>query len=221
MSLNSRGYTLVELLVAIAVTSVVLTGTYAAYTIFSHQQQVLLGRTEVDRSALRAIDLIQADIRMAGFKDYTDTNALPSDQAIQLISATPGDLLLVYDDRDASNNLYRALVRYYLADAPSAIPHKRLMREWRICPPPSNPCDLSHSQPVTGSSVGEPLLDWVSQFTVIPLNLKTTGTTFVGIPQSIQINLEVTSSKKLDGATFPLKKNFTFLARARNVSLVP
>ncbi|WP_114689374.1 prepilin-type N-terminal cleavage/methylation domain-containing protein [Polynucleobacter necessarius] len=34
MSLNSQGYILVEMLVAIAVTSIVLNGTYAAYTFF-------------------------------------------------------------------------------------------------------------------------------------------------------------------------------------------
>ena len=42
MSHSASGYTLVELLVAIAVTSIVLAGTYAAYTFFAQQQQALL-----------------------------------------------------------------------------------------------------------------------------------------------------------------------------------
>ena len=56
MSHNMNGYTLVELLVAVVVTSIVLAGTYAAYTFFSRQQQALLAQTGVDRGALRAID---------------------------------------------------------------------------------------------------------------------------------------------------------------------
>jgi prepilin-type N-terminal cleavage/methylation domain-containing protein len=58
MNHGAHGYILVELLVAIAVTSIVLAGTYAAYTFFAQQQQTLLAQTEVDHNALRAIDLI-------------------------------------------------------------------------------------------------------------------------------------------------------------------
>lgn len=221
MSHNINGYTLVELLVAIVVTTIVLAGTYAAYTFFSQQQQALLAQTEVDRGALRAIDMMESDIRMAGFKDYGDPNAMTASQAIVITSATPGDVSFVYDDYDSSGSLYRALIRYYLADAPTGTPRKRLLREWRKCNNPALICDLGSSTPVNGaSSVGEPVLDWVSAFTVQGLNVKPSGT-FKNQYQTIQVNLVVASPKKIEGITKTVSKNFTFLARAKNVSLVP
>ena len=221
MNHSADGYTLVELLVAIVVTSIVLAGTYAAYTFFAQQQQALLAQTEVDRGALRAIDLMQADIRMAGFKDYADPNTMPASQAIVISSATPGDISFVYDDYDAGGTLYRALVRYYLADAPTGSPRKRLIREWRKCNNPALTCDLSSSTPLnSASSTGEPVLDWVSNFSIQGLNAKPSGT-FKNQYQTIQVNLVIDSPKKIEGTIKKVSKNFTFLARAKNVSLVP
>ena len=221
MSHSASGYTLVELLVAIAVTSIVLAGTYAAYTFFAQQQQALLAQTEVDRGALRAIDLMQSDIRMAGYKDYNNPNAMPATQAIVISSAAPGDIRFVYDDYDTSGSLYRALVRYYLAPAPAGTPRMRLLREWRKCNNPAITCDLSNSTPLNGaSSIGEPVLDWVSTFSVQGLNAKPTGT-FKNQYQTIQVNLIVDSPKKIEGIVRKVSKNFTFLGRAKNVSLVP
>ena len=177
MTHSGQGYTLVEMLVAMAVTSIVLAGTYAAYTFFAQQQQSLLAQTEVDRGALRTIDLMQSDIRMAGFKDYLDVNPMPASQAIVLVSSTPGDVRFVYDDYDNSGNLYRALVRYYLAAFTSStgLTRNRLLREWRKCNNPSQVCDLSNSIPLTGSTSGEPVLDWVSNFSVKGLNPRVSG----------------------------------------------
>lgn len=221
MTHSSRGYTLVELLVAIAVTSIVLTGTYAAYTFFAQQQQSLMAQTEIDRGALRAIDLIQSDIRMAGFKEYANPVAMSATQAIVIAKDNPGDVRFVYDDFDTAGVLYRALIRYYLADAPAGTPRKRLLREWRRCNAPSLGCDLSNSTPLSGtSSSGEPVLDWVGTFSVEGLNAKAIGT-FKNQFQTVQINLVIDSPKKIEGTNRKVSKSFTFLARAKNVSLVP
>ena len=222
MTHASHGYTLVEMLVALAVTSIVLAGTYAAYTFFSQQQQALLAQTEVGRGALRTIDLMQSDIRMAGFKDYLDVNPMPASQAIVLASNTPGDVRFVYDDYDTSGSLYRALVRYYVTPFTSStgVTRNRLLREWRKCNNPSQTCDLSNSTPLTGSTSGEPVLDWVSNFTVVGMNQKVTGS-FANQYQTIQVNLVVDSPKKIEGTTRKVSKSFTFLSRAKNVSLVP
>lgn len=222
MTHSSQGYTLVEMLVALSVTSIVLAGTYAAYTFFAQQQQSLIAQTEVDRGALRTIDLMESDIRMAGYKDYFNINPMPANQAIVLASNTPGDVRFVYDDYDNSGNLYRTLVRYYLAPFTSTtgVTRNRLLREWRKCLNPSVICDLSNSTPLTGSTSGEPVLDWVSIFTVKGMNQKTFGT-FANQYQTIQVNLTVDSPKKIEGTSRKVSKNFTFLARAKNVSLVP
>jgi prepilin-type N-terminal cleavage/methylation domain-containing protein len=221
MNHSVHGYTLVELLVAMVVTSIVLAGTYAAYAFFSQQQQALIAQTEVDRGALRAIDLMQSDIRMAGFKDYTNPNAMPASQAIVISNTNPGDIRFVYDDYDTGGTLYRALVRYYLVDVTTGAPRKRLLREWRKCNNPALSCDLSNSTSLNGASAaGEPVLDWVSTFSVQGLNAKPSGT-FKNQYQTIQVNLVVDSPKKIEGTVRKVSKNFTFLARAKNVSLVP
>ncbi|WP_114636751.1 PilW family protein [Polynucleobacter necessarius] len=115
------GYTLVELLVALAVSSIVIAGTYAGYSFFSQQHQVLTAQTEVDRNALRAIDLFKADVRMAGYLDYNDTNVMSGNQAINIVSSNPGNIIFVYDDYDSSGALYWALIRYYLSPYTPAV----------------------------------------------------------------------------------------------------
>lgn len=221
-SSRELGYTLVELLVALAVSSIVIAGTYAGYSFFSQQQQVLSAQTEVDRNALRAIDLFKSDVRMAGYLDYNDTNAMPANQAITIVSTNPGNITFVYDDYDSSGGLYRALIHYYLSPYTPAggTTRNRLLREWRRCNNPASTCDLASSTPVYGSSTGEPILDWVSSFVVQGLNAKIGGT-FNGQYQTIQAYLLVQSPRKIEGTTRIVSKNFTFITRAKNVSLVP
>lgn len=223
MTQPSYGYTLVEMLVAMAVTSIVLAGTYAAYNFFSQQQQSLAAQTDVDRSALIAIDLMQSDIRMAGFKDIADTYAMPASQAIVITSKDPGDVSLVFDDYPPSGTpIYRTLIRYHVEPytPQGGTTRNRLYRDRRQCTDPSVFCTRTNSTPMTGLDGGEPLLDWVSQFSVTGLNQKATGS-FANQFQTLQVSLVLDSPKKIEGAQRTVTKNFTFLGRAKNVSLVP
>lgn len=223
MRAQANGYTLVEMLVAMAVTSIVLAGTYAAYSFFAQQQQTLAGQTDVDRSALIAIDLMQSDIRMAGFKDVADPYPMSATQPIVITSADPGDVSLVFDDYPPSGTpIYRTLVRYYLASytPQGGTTRNRLYRERRQCTDPSVFCNRSNSTIMTGADTGEPLLDWVSTFAVKGLNPKASGS-FANQYQTLQVSLVVASPKKIEGTTRTVTKNFTFLGRAKNVSLVP
>lgn len=216
------GYTFVELLVAMAVSSIVVAGTYAGYSFFSQQQQILTAQTEVDRNALRAIDLFKSDVRVAGYLDYNDTNPMTGNQAINILSTNPGNIFFVYDDYDSSGVLYRALIHYYLSpySPPGGTSRNRLLREWRKCTNPSSFCDLASSTPMYGGSSGEPILDWVTSFVVQGLNAKSTGT-YNGQFQTIQADLIVQSPQKFDGIARVVSKNFTVVTRAKNVSLVP
>lgn len=220
---HELGYTLVELLVALAVSSIVLAGTYAGYSFFAQQQQVLTAQTEVDRNALRAIDLFKSDVRMAGYLDFSDVNTMPASQAIILTQSNPGDISFVYDEFDSQGVLYRALIRYYLLAyaPPGGVSRFRLMREWRQCINPASFCSAaSNSQPMYGGGTGEPILDWVASFTVQGLNAKSSGS-FSGQYQTIQAYLAIQSPQKIEGSTRLVAKNFTFITRAKNVSLVP
>jgi len=216
-----EGYTFIELMVALAVSSIVIAGSYAGYALLARQQQLLNAQTSVDRNALRVVDLMQSDIRMAGYKDYQSPNTMQAAQAVVISSS---DLVLVYDDYDASNSLYRALIHYSLepyTSSTTGLTRNRLMRDWRVCNNPASGCNLSSStSKYSGTSKGQPILDWINNFTVTGLSAKTTGT-FSGIFQAVQINLQIGSPNKIEGTTISVSKNFNFIARVKNVSLVP
>ncbi len=219
---SHAGYTLVELMVALAVSSIVIAGTYAGYAVFARQYQLLQTQTEYDRNAMRAIDLMSADIRVAGFKDYLNPNVMPANQPIAISSSSPGDVVLVFDDYDSVGNLYRALIHYYLQpfNPSTGKIRNRLFREWKKCDNPSVLCNLGNSSPLFGASGGEPLLDWVTSFTVQGLHPKAYGS-FATQYQSLKINLTVGSGRAIEGTTKSVSRSYTFISRARNVSLIP
>lgn len=229
---NDKGYTIIELMVALVVSAIVIAGTYAGYSFFKQQHELLTKKTALNRNTLKAIDLIQSDIHQAGFKDYSTSNAMVSTQPIRinpLLSApqsSGSDFTVVFDDWDSTGTYYRALVRYYLASyTPPGISttgsRQRLMRDWRKCSTPANECFITNSTPIyTSSTGGEPILDWVQTFNVTGLNPEIAGS-FQGQFQTLQIQIIVGSPTKIEGTTKTVTKTFTFLARAKNVSLVP
>ncbi len=218
-----QGYTLVEMLVAMAVTAIVLAGTYAAYGFFARQQQLILSQTELSRNAMRAVDLIKSDVSIAGFKDVNDPDVMLPAQPIVIAQNNPADIRLVNDEYDAGGSIKRMLTRYYTKShtvAESGIQRDRILRQVRLCINPAVFCDLTNSTLVSTDPDGEPLLDWVEQFSVTGQNLKTAGS-FKDQFQTLKIVLTLKSPKKLEGAVKDTTKNFSFIARAKNVSLVP
>lgn len=230
----SRGYTVVELMIALIVSSIVIAGTYAGYTFFRQQHEILSKKTALNRNILKVIDLLQTDIHQAGFKDYSSSNVMSATQAIRINPLLPApqtsgsDFTVAFDDYDATGTTYRALIRYYLlwysptsVAATNGSGRYRLMRDWRVCNTPSSECLITNSTPkyISGSS-GEPVLDWVQNFTITGLNPKISGS-FKNQFQTLTINLVVGSPTTLEGSSKTISKKFTFLARSKNVSLVP
>jgi prepilin-type N-terminal cleavage/methylation domain-containing protein len=219
---RNQGYTLIELLVALSVAAIVIAGTYAGYTFFARQHQLLQFQTELDRTALKAIDLLASDIRMAGYKDYQNANVMSVNQPMQIVSSAPGDLILVFDDYDQSGVIYRALIHYFVqAYSPAGgLARSRLVREWKKCNNPSTFCDLSNSSFTNGTAGPEPVLDWIVAFSVQGLHQRSSGS-FLSQYQSVQIDLTLSNQRSIEGINKSVSKNYQFIARARNVSLVP
>lgn len=255
MSCQNRGYTLVEMLVAMAVTSIVLAGTYAAYGFFAKQQKLLLSQTELTRNAMRAIDLIETDIRMAGFTDHCCTNGQQNTkQPITMTSVSSGkELSIVFDNQTPNGYAYREFVHYYLNPT-----NNRLYRERRFCNDLNDLCDRNSSTafseilkcedpndppqrdvyctkfnfpkvvytPHIGDPndddryEGDPLLGSVEKFEITGMNPKSSGT-FTNQYHTLKIQLELKSTAMLEGSMKDINKIFTFVARAKNVSLVP
>jgi len=223
-SYKDKGYTLTELLVALAVSSIVVAGTLAGYTIFAKQYDVLNKRIEMDRDVLKVIDLIQSDIARAGFRDYRSSITFLPGQSITLASST--DLLLLFDDYERDGTLYRSLIRYSLGpgytSASSGQARFRIFRDWRICITPETGCDIatSTSRYVGAGERGEIIIDKVTTLVITTLHPKQVGT-FIDVPQLVKFNLNLTAAKLGQDATEFITKGYDFIARAKNVSMLP
>ncbi len=235
---KSSGYTIIELLIALVVSSIVIAGSYAGFTFFRQQYELLIKKTELNRNTLKVINLIQSDILQAGYKDYQSPDAMLSTQPIRISPLLPApqttgsDFTLVFDDVDASSVTYRALVRYYVATytptgKSTLAARQRLYRDWRRCTNPAVECFITNSTPIyelgmdqTSGLNGSPILDHVKNFKVTGLTPKNSGS-FQNQFQTLQVEIEVGSPNRIEGTTKTVSKKFTFFARAKNVSLVP
>lgn len=220
---NNRGYTLVELLVALAVSAIVVSGTLAGYTVFAKQYDVLNKKIEMDRDVLKVIDLIQSDVAMAGYKFYRSDITFNPSQSITLTSSS--DLLLLFDDYDRTGTLYRSLIRYSLGpgytSASTGETRFRLYRDWRTCNTPETGCDLASSASrYTAGGQGEIILDKVNTLTISTLSNKQVGT-YINEPQLVKFILNVTASKRGQDESEFITKTYDFISRAKNVSMLP
>lgn len=220
---EEQGYTLVELLVSLAVSAIVIAGTLAGYTVFAKQYDVLNKRIAIDRDVLKVIDLIQSDIAMAGYKNYKSSITFLPSQSITLTSST--DLLLLFDDYDRAGTLYRSLIRYSLGpayiSASSGEERFSLYRDWRTCTSPATGCGLSSSTSLySAGGQGEIIIDKVKTLAITLLHPKQVGT-FINEPQLVKFKLNVTATKKVQDASGYITKTYDFIARAKNVSMLP
>lgn len=64
----SGGFTMVELLLALVVSSIILAAIYSSYLIIARQHQAQLAIAEVQELGLPALRFVERDLRMAGYK---------------------------------------------------------------------------------------------------------------------------------------------------------
>ncbi len=230
-SSSQKGFTLVEMLVALAVSAIVIAGSIAGYTYFAQQYQVLNQRVSIDRDTLKVIDLIQTDIGMAGFKAYgVGTPAIIKAEVLQNINglATVSDFKVTYDAYKDDGTPYRALIHYYLESYTSDLSGTErnvLKRDWRECTTPETGCLVGSSVSLYSAADGrgEPILDKVTEFEVLGLNPKTgdPDSTFLGVFQSVQTAITVEAATMVEGRDVLVSKDFKFITRVKNVSIVP
>ena len=219
----NKGYTLVELLVALAVSAIVISGTLAGYTVFSKQYDVLNKRMDIDREMLVVIDLIQRDVMMAGFQSRKMSIKVKSADALVRASAT--DFSMVYDHQENElDPVSRRLVRYSLGpgyiSSDGGETRKKLYRDLRNCTTPINGCTIATSTSLySAGGQGEVVIDKITNFAVTFSNPKPFGP-FAGVSQLVKIDMSISASRKVQGASDLIAKNFKFIARAKNVSLL-
>ena len=219
----SKGYTLVELMVALAVSAIVIAGTLAGYTVFAKQYEVLNKKVEIDREVLGIINLIQKDVTMAGFKSHLTTNAMKSADALKRTSAT--DFSMVFDTQEKEGDpIVRRLVRYSLGpgyvSADSGVARFKLYRDLRDCTTPASGCTIATSTSrYTAGGQGEVIMDKITSFSVAFSSPKPMGP-FSGVSQIVRTSISVAASRAVRDAASLITKDFKFTARAQNVSLL-
>jgi|TARA_B110000259_G_scaffold82772_1_gene96737 prepilin-type N-terminal cleavage/methylation domain-containing protein len=226
-----EGFTLVEMLVALAVSSIVVAGAIAGYTHFATQYKAINQRISIDRDVLRVIDLMQADISLAGFAAYaTDNPPVIKAEVFQNVNGATAasDFKIVYDAYKDDGTLYRALIHYYIEPYTSSLTgevRQVLKRDWRECTTPVTSCLVGSSTSLytADDDKGEPILDKVTTFQVLGLNAKTgaADSTFFEVFQALQVEMTVQAPSVIEGKDTVITKDYKFITRANNVSIVP
>ncbi len=73
---NIVGLTLVEMLIAVVVSSLMMAAMYSTYTIINTSYNQVVDKAKISRSSRDLVELLIRDIRMSGFKYYLGTNEL-------------------------------------------------------------------------------------------------------------------------------------------------
>ena len=72
MQIKTKAFTLVEMIVAMAVSTIIIAATYASYDMVSTQYKKNLDISEMHQSGRAIMQIIERDIRMAGFEYLND-----------------------------------------------------------------------------------------------------------------------------------------------------
>ena len=72
---NNVGFTLIEMLIGIAISSLMMAAMYTTYSVVNNSYSQVSDRAKISRSGRDIIGMLMRDIRLAGFKYYYGVNA--------------------------------------------------------------------------------------------------------------------------------------------------
>lgn len=222
---SCRGYSLVEMMVALAVGSICIAALYAGYTIFSGYYTKLTALAATDRSAVQVLDVLTRDLRMAGHKDFNTAFGPIAGTGVRAVDFTgarpppaPGSsicgcnagevcrITVVYDVASSQ----RVGLSYYTRNHPGD--RGARCRLWR------------RTDQWNGStwSVGweDVVADWVDNLHFVASDNQVAGRTYAGLPQIITISLQLRAPQATSPAGAPISRIYNAVVRVRNVSLV-
>ena len=116
----SRGYSTLELLLATAVGSIVIAGSFSAYSVIGKQQKRVSAFSEVQSAGMPTLRIISRDLRMAG-RVAMDANIEPVYGAIAtpIVITDSGDAccdsIVITYDQDSTVNPKRCVITYSVA----------------------------------------------------------------------------------------------------------
>ena len=233
---NMRGYTIVELMIALVVSAIVIAGSLVGFNIIEKQFNEVNLETALDRQAANFIRELQKDISMAGYKEFQGDISMSGSEAIQFESTpyddgnNPGQIVqeefrVTYDAKDDTDVTYRKNVRYQCKKLSGASASDLFQCQKTVAKCIASPCIGAFS---FGSNVIDVATDLkeeaeitrVKEFSITRDNFKDLpGTVYDGFPQVLRIKLVLfgeDKSKGVDG----IEKIYHFSIRARNISMI-
>jgi prepilin-type N-terminal cleavage/methylation domain-containing protein len=233
---NMRGYTIIELMIALVVSAIVIAGSLAGFNIIEKQFNEVNLETALDRQAANFIRELQKDISMAGYKEFQGDISMSGSEAIQFESTpyddgnNPGQIVqeefrVTYDAKDDTDVTYRKNVRYQCKKLSGASASDLFQCQKTVAKCIASPCIGAFS---FGSNVIDVATDLkeeaeitrVKEFSITRDNFKDLpGTVYDGFPQVLRIKLVLfgeDKSKGVDG----IEKIYHFSIRARNISMI-
>jgi len=233
---NMRGYTIIELMIALVVSAIVIAGSLAGFNIIEKQFNKVNLETALDRQAANFIRELQKDISMAGYKEFQGITSMSGSEAIQFESApyddgnNPGQIVqeefrVTYDAKDDTDVTYRKNVRYQCKKLSGASASDLFQCQKIVVKCIASPCIGAFS---FGSNVIDVATDLkeeaeisrVKEFSITRDNFKDLpGTVYDGFPQVLRIKLVLSGEDKSKGVD-GIEKIYHFSIRARNISMI-
>ena len=225
---NMRGYTIIELMIALVVSAIVIAGSLVGFNIIEKQFNEINLEIALDRQAANFIRELQKDISMAGYKEFQGVTSMSGNEAIQIDN--PGQIVqeefrVTYDAKDDADVTYRKNVRYQCIKLSGASASDLFQCQKTVTKCIASPCLGAYS---FGSNVidvatdlkEEAEINRVKEFSITQDNIKDLpGTVYDGFPQLLRIKLVLSGddkSKDVDG----IEKIYHFSIRARNISMI-
>jgi prepilin-type N-terminal cleavage/methylation domain-containing protein len=126
MLLNRKAFTLVEMLVALAVSSIVIIAAYASYDMVKTQYEKNIGIADMHTSGRAIMRIIERDIRMAGYehRDSSGNKIFSTGITNQLVLSESSDaccdgVSVTYDhSTDATGGVERRRITYSVREFP-------------------------------------------------------------------------------------------------------
>jgi len=128
MLLNRKAFTLVEMLVALAVSSIVIIAAYASYDMVKTQYEKNIGIADMHTSGRAIMRIIERDIRMAGYehRDPLGNKIFSTGITSQLVLSESSDaccdgVSVIYDHpTDSAGGVERRRITYSVREFPGA-----------------------------------------------------------------------------------------------------
>jgi len=108
---NQTGITLIEILVALVISTIVIAGLYVAYSFIAKQFLQQTERGNIYNSGRNLITIISRDLRMAGFQHYDNSTSIIN--PIVMDNGTCNQICIVYDV-DSGASYQRRRIIYYV-----------------------------------------------------------------------------------------------------------